>query len=347
MKKKEQEIAKQLLSQTKLSVIDSARLVVELLEESSGIDISEKQEAIRHCRRIIHLGSEAHKLAAKSVTLREGVQALLDRKSNMRIRTQKEVRQICTRFARSLEGFEDELLRNIDTAKCHEALEKAFRTLPSQRKARRIIHSLFTIAIVNGWCSINPMAGVYLPQHKEKPIHSLRIDEVLALLQTAEKPEHKLCAPALGIMLWAGIRPYEMERLQVGHINYEDKVITVPAMHAKTGGARQVTMHPVLIHWLRKTMSYYYPEAMIVPSSWPTRWAKLRRAAGFVEWAPDVLRHTFASYHLKFFRDTQALQLEMGHTTPELLRTRYLAMEGVTSKAASIYWNYGLPRGMR
>lgn len=347
MRKKEQEIAKHLLSETALNLVDSVRLVVELLEESSGMDIQEKRETIRHCRRIIQLGSEAHKLSLQSVPLKEAVEALLESRKDMRERTKVEIRQVCARFIQSFDGFENESVRNIDTAKCREALEKSFCTLSAQKKAKRIIYTLFTHSIINGWCASNPMAGVVLPRHKEKPIHSLMIEEVLALLKTAEMPEHVLCAPAVGIMLWAGIRPHEVEQLKVSNIHYEDRVITVPAKHAKTGGARQVTLQPVLIHWLRKTLAYAHPEAMIVPGSWSRRWSMLRKDAGFKAWPPDVLRHTFASYHLKYFKDMQALQLEMGHASPALLRTRYLAMEGVTAKAAGIFWNYSLPRKMR
>lgn len=344
MKKKDHEIAKELLSHTKLSFTDAARLVVEMLEEGGEEEGAGRKEVIKLCRRIIHMGVEAYRLSVRSVTLREAINSLLEKKSEMRDRTQQEIRQVCARFAGSIPGFENEMVRSIDTTKCRQALETAFTTLPSRRKAKRVIHSLFTHAALNGWCSGNPMAAIHLPRHKEKPVRALKINEVISLLRVAEQKEHILCAPAVGIMLWAGIRPHEVERLQVKHIHFEDKVITVPATHAKTGGARQVTMHPVLIHWLRKTMTLHYPEAMIVPASWTQRWAQLRKAAGFEVWPPDVLRHSFASYHLKYFRDTQALQLEMGHSTPELLRTRYLAMEDVTRSAAELFWNYNMSR---
>ena len=39
----------------------------------------------------------------------------------------------------------------------------------------------------------------------------------------------------------------------------------------------------------------------------------LCKQAGFTTWQPDVLRHTFAGYHLRYFRDYTALQYETGH----------------------------------
>lgn len=344
MKNTNNHIAQELLSHTELNITDAVRLVVEMIEWNTDGRPMKRQEALRLCRRIIQMGSEAYRLSEKTVKLSEAIDSLLEQKKEMRDRTWKEIRQICTRFVGSMPGFGDVPIRTIGTAKCEEALNTAFTTLPSRKKCKRIIHSLFVHAENNGWCTGNPMAAVHLPRHKEKPVRALKIDEVVALLRAAQQPEHILCAPAVGIMLWAGIRPHEVERLQVRHINMEDKVITVPAAHAKTGGARQVTMHPVLMHWLRKTLSFAQADAPIVPGSWAQRWAQLRKAAGFEVWSPDVLRHTFASYHIKYFRDMGALQLEMGHSTPTLLRTRYLAMEGVTTKAAKLYWNYDLPR---
>ena len=61
---------------------------------------------------------------------------------------------------------------------------------------------------------------------------------------------------------------------------------------------------------------------------WRHQWAGLYRATGGTPWQPDVLRHTFATHHLATFRNYAELQLEMGHRSAELLRTRYVAMEG-------------------
>ena len=57
--------------------------------------------------------------------------------------------------------------------------------------------------------------------------------------------------------------------------------------------------------------------------------AVLRRLAGFRRWVPDVLRHTFAGYHLRHFRSYSELQYEMGHRDSNLQRTRYVSMQQV------------------
>ena len=73
-----------------------------------------------------------------------------------------------------------------------------------------------------------------------------------------------------------------------------------------------------------------------IPRNWQNRWRALRRAAGFTDWQPDVCRHTFASNHAAYFRDLGALQLEMGHRSADLLRSRYLNLPQVNQ--AKVYW---------
>ena len=57
------------------------------------------------------------------------------------------------------------------------------------------------------------------------------------------------------------------------------------------------------------------------------------------EWINDVLRHTFASYHLKHFKNLILLQAEMGHRDLNLLRSRYVNMQGITKDDAWIFFN--------
>jgi integrase len=49
-----------------------------------------------------------------------------------------------------------------------------------------------------------------------------------------------------------------------------------------------------------------------------------------------VLRHTFASYHLRHFHSYSELQYETGHRDSSLLRTRYVNMSRAQNAAA--FW---------
>ena len=88
-----------------------------------------------------------------------------------------------------------------------------------------------------------------------------------------------------------------------------------------------MTIHPPLERILRHIQKADHER--ICPPNWRRHWTALHRAAGFPHWQPDVLRHTFATHHLATFRSYPELQLEMGHRSADLLRTRYVAMEGL------------------
>ena len=69
----------------------------------------------------------------------------------------------------------------------------------------------------------------------------------------------------------------------------------------------------------------------------------LREAAGLNPWREDALRHAFAGYHLRYFKDLQRLQLEMGYSTAKLLFNCYLNMEHISNDFAAAFWCMSLP----
>lgn len=54
------------------------------------------------------------------------------------------------------------------------------------------------------------------------------------------------CLPACALMLYAGIRPYEVRRLTWNRINLKSGLVSLAPNHTKTGGSRHVSILPVL-----------------------------------------------------------------------------------------------------
>ena len=139
------------------------------------------------------------------------------------------------------------------------------------------------------------------------------------------------CLPAVGMMLYAGIRPHEVARLTWEQVDLEGGTISILPQHSKTGGARLVTIHKPLARLLAQFRQE--KTAKICPRQWVKHWCRLRTQAGWNtrnhRWQQDALRHTFASYHLRHFRSYSELQYEIGHRDTNLLRTRYVDMSGV------------------
>ncbi len=151
---------------------------------------------------------------------------------------------------------------------------------------------------------------------QEEVIEPLNIPDVRRLEAAAQRPQHREMYLSLYLMLYCGLRPTEVRRLQPEDIRWGQRVVIVRSQTSKTGGGRVVPLR------VKRKLA---EELCLIPANWGRRWRALRRVAGFMSWRPDTLRHTFASYHVQYFRDLPALQLEMGHRSTELLRTRYTA----------------------
>ncbi|MBR3926855.1 MAG: tyrosine-type recombinase/integrase, partial [Akkermansia sp.] len=280
----------------------------------------------------IAAGEEELRRQEKTVSFEKAVEVALEARRERRSRTQTDFRYFTRRFMKRCKGLAARRVRAITTEECARYIEQAFATPRQRQKARLILSGVFSTALKRGWCSENPVAQVEVVKVREERIEILKPQEINDLLTAAKNYKGGMCLAAVGMMLYAGIRPHEVARLSREHINLQEGTIIILPQHSKTGGARLVTIHPPLAKLLRT----HCPAGRICPPQWPRHWRALRRLAGFHHWVPDVLRHTFAGYHLRHFRSYSALQYEMGHRDSNLLRTRYVSMGRVGDAAA--FW---------
>lgn len=178
---------------------------------------------------------------------------------------------------------------------------------------------------------------------QEGKVPILQPEEIAAIMKTSREYCGGICRAAVGMMLYAGIRPHEVERLTWDQVDLKNRCIYILPRHSKTGGARRVTIHKPLFRILRQQIKD--DTENICPRRWSHHWRELRKQAGWNSpehpWPQDALRHTFASYHLSHFRSYEELQCEIGHRDANLLRTRYLDQRGVVNAAA--FW-LSIPR---
>lgn len=312
-----------------LSVSQAAGLMAQLIEETG----------CANPRMLVKAISQAGK-PPQSVSFQKAVEESLLSKSHRRIRTLREIKYITNRFIRIFPELKRKKVCHITPADCRRYLASAFDSPRQRHKARAILSGVFAVAVKRDWCEENPVRKVDTPVLQEVTINTLSLEEVDRLMAAARSKEHEGCLPALSLMLYGGIRPDEVQRMTGREIDLDEGVITIQPRHSKTGGARHVTILPPLRKILERAK--IAPDQKICPANWQKRWKALRQTAGWNTssnpWRQDVLRHTYASYHAKHFRDLTALQWEMGHRSTHLLRTRYLNMQGITAKSVSCFW---------
>ncbi len=332
---------KHLLEGLPLGSCDAARLVLEAVEEMPELELAAAQgkaTLMQALRRVLREGIAAVRAQERTVTFRHAAEESLARReaAGRRATTLRDLRHFIRRLLR-LPGLAERPLRAMDTAECRLALKKAFAgSAHSFRKGRAILHSIFAYGQRQGWCSANPVASIEAPPIDEKEIVPLTVAECRRLVQVAKSPPFRDCLPALGLMLFAGVRPGEVARLSWSDVHCEEGVLTIAARHSKTGGARRVELCPPL----RRILRQLRPEGAgaLCPPRWQQRWQSLRRGAGFRHWVPDVLRHTFASYHALTHRNLSALQMQLGHRDARLLLTRYLNLRPLRRAEMAPFW---------
>lgn len=338
-----EKLAFSLLKAEGICPLEAAQLLLELSREFKLKGKGSRDGNLSKIRKSAQAGAILLKKSEVSVTFEEAVEYSMEQKAHRRKRTCNEIKYMMRRIIKKFPELRRKKVRNITVSDCQRYL-KLFKSPRQRSKARLLMSGIFNIAQKQGWCSDNPLRHIEPPVFKEKTIKVLSPEEIARLLKTCHTPEHRSCLVPVGLMLYAGIRPTEVQRVTWQDINLEEKVVTLSPDHTKTGGVRHVTIMPPLEEILQ---SHDGPaEGSVCPKNWQIKWQNVRAAAGWQPkkrtWQQDCLRHTFASYHAKHFRDYTRLQWEMGHRSSELLRTRYLNMSGVTQENAEQFWSGSL-----
>lgn len=142
-------------------------------------------------------------------------------------------------------------------------------------------------------------------------------DDALKLLKLADEGTARNLA-AVTISLFAGVRPQELDRVGWGSVQEDRGIITVDAEASKARHRRIVNLMPAAVTWIR----YARKRASKLPWCRTARQRfiqQFKREMG-IEWQPDILRHTCASYWLSAVPDAGRVALELGNSPTILLR---------------------------
>lgn len=344
--KNERRLMRELLRGTGLCPIDAARLARNLSEckqnhlRNATLNTMDESDTYR-------MGLVARAELARTVPFREAVQEYLKaKKEESRPRTCAERRQVLQRIIRAVPEVAELPLREWSISLCRSILFETFPTKAARNKGYSHLKGLFSYARQQEWCGENPLDKLTPEKTRESELQLLTLAQIGRLLRMCDTMGYRCCAPAVGLMLWAGIRPAEVCRLHWDDIDLSEGVVYLRPQHSKTGGSRQISMAGVLRRWLKRFAPKEMSSALsvaaarpVTPADWVRLWRDLRTESGLYPWRPDTLRHTFASYHLKKHRSIDLLQTEMGHSNPRQLRTRYLNMRGITAEMCAAFWS--------
>jgi len=209
------------------------------------------------------------------------------------------------------------------------------------RNRRVVIFGLLELAVQRGWVERNVAGLVTTPRTKgTESIGVLTPEECRRYLLTAAVGFPEMLAGE-AIAMFAGLRREEIGRLQWEQIDLARGIIEVGARQSKTRMRRIVEIQEplaVILEQVRKASGPVWPPVNGHQQN------LLRQAAGWAgrggsgkrpEWPANALRHSFVSYHLAFFGDVAATEMQSGHDRKVMFQ-HY--RELVTGEAAAEFW---------
>ena len=309
-----------------------ARKALEVLRVFPGITLDQVAREYR----------ERRDTALRSPTVAEAWEQCMEAKG-----------QITEIYARDLLQLKKKVIDRLATKKVSEltldlvktTLREAYPADSTFNGAVRNFRPLLTLAREQRWLD-EPLNLKTVKQRRKKPITVLptaqRVQEVLDACcpltyfdgQRTYRPDATDALPAVGCMIFAGVRPTEMRRLQWCDVRWDHSVLRLDESVTKTAQTRTIEIQEPLRKIL-EAVPLERRQGPIVPASWGLKWRAIRRTAGIAEHA-DILRHTFASMHLAHFNDFDLLQAEMGHNTKQTTLRHYRAM--VLKAEAARFW---------
>jgi integrase len=192
---------------------------------------------------------------------------------------------------------------------------------------RNRLSAFFSWCCDHGYTLTNPVRKVSLGRASRVVPKIFTPEEVHRLLDTVRALDPALL-PYFALGIFCGIRPDELKRLPQTCVRAADGIVDIPGTVSKTHDRRIVDLSPNAIAWLRSVNG-------------GLRYARKRRIAiikaARVDWSHDVMRHTFASYHLQFHGSADKTAAQMGHhgNTKTLYR-HYRAT--VDAESAAAFW---------
>jgi integrase len=258
------------------------------------------------------------------------------RQNGRREKTIVSFRTRCERFAKS---FGDRRLSSITPEEVHTWLTDEIvhggKLGPVSRVNYLVaIGNLFSYGVKHNYCDRNPAKLVDRPSRESGDVHFLTVEQVVALLVHAEK--HRL-VPYVALGVFAGLRPEkELRALDWSKINLAERTVRIDASLAKTRQRRVIEIDDALVTYLTPYAKRRGPVMDVDGQEFRKHWEDCRREAGVTPWPHDVMRHTFATYHLAAHNDIGKLSLQMGNS-PQVIHSAY---KGLVSKAdAERFWN--------
>lgn len=250
-----------------------------------------------------------------------------------------------------LEGVASPMTDSITSDDVADFLKQKKYSGRSRNNHRGKLSSFFLWAIENKLASENPVKKTKAVKKVGNNPDILSVPEAAELLRAARDEEGGELYAFVSIGVFCGLRPAsELQNLTWDHVNLEDGEISVPE-EGKTGRERQISI-PKNLQLFLEDCDRTKP---IYPTNFRRKFAAVKRACGYKggvtnsarlkkidkeegrkAWQPDLMRHTFISYHVRHHENLQRTATIAGNSGGIIVK-HYRA--SLTKRNAKAFWD--------
>ena len=251
-----------------------------------------------------------------------------------------------------LTRFGKAYIHEVEDNDIEDWIKKNYRSKYEHNKAITIINPIFKYALQKQWINVNPM-GLLKKKKTKSKTRILLIKEFTHITELIQTPEYESIAPAMAIMMFAGIRYEELAGNQDHKALDWDKVITNPRgaykdpyiqidpQSDKTDDGRLVDMMPNLIKWI-ETVPQSRRRGKVIGTNFFNKYKRLRATVG-IQSQSRIFRHSFGTYHYHKFKNREDTMFHLGHNNTKTFIDHYYAYNP-QDDAPYLYWEQ-LPEG--
>ena len=202
------------------------------------------------------------------------------------------------------------------------ALEKWIANLNSTDSAKsayiKHLKSFFKYAADRNYVPDNPAKFLVKPHVETSLPYVMPVDDIKKLLCVTME-DHLDMMPYFSLGIFAGIRPFEIRRLNWQDINFQKSEIYIPKDVSKTRTDRLINISKNLTQWLKLTSRNNRKNKIFFSRK---KFDDIRKKT-VITWSADCMRHSFGSYHSVFYNNINSTIAQMGHRTPQTLFKHY------------------------
>jgi hypothetical protein len=268
---------------------------------------------------------------AKAIPLTDSVHSFIKAKRKIGLRERS-----LTDLATSLRSFcatkAGSLVHDIKTPHIERFLDDRDVGPKRRNVLRGNLINFFNWTIASGYATSNPAVAVERAIEDDAPVRVLTPAQTRELLRCAMNVDPRT-VPYFTLALFCGIRPAEVMALNWDDINLERLTVHVSPQKSKTRQNRFVSIPSNALEWLR--LGGELPCSFV-----RCRFKRFIRPRLSFKWSQDVMRHSFASYHLALHRNEASTCYEMGDNSTTLFK-HYRKL--VTTEQAAEFFEIKLP----